>query len=96
MLRYSLLRTMLLFGCLLALYLVGVRNPLLLMVLTGVTSIALSYVVLKGPREQMARDLAQRAARRMRNEPVDAFEQDGVTEDREAERNRGDDVRREP
>lgn len=81
--RYSLLRTLLLFGCMLALYLLGVRDPVLLIALTGVSSIALSYFVLKGPREQMARSLAERAGRRVQHQPMDEFDQDAVAEDRE-------------
>ena len=88
-LRYALLRTMVLFGCLLALYLLGVRNPVELIALTGVTSIALSYVLLRGPREAMARTVAERAARRLRD-PADARGQDELTEDRD------DDARRAP
>jgi hypothetical protein len=87
-LRYTLLRTMLLFGCMLALYLVGVHDPLLLIALTAVSSILLSYFLLKGPREAMARTVAERAARRLEHQPVDSFEQDAAVEDRE------DDLRR--
>jgi hypothetical protein len=64
-LRYSLLRTLLLFACMFTLYLVGVRDPLPLLLLTGVTSIVLSYFLLKGPREAMARTIAEHAQRRM-------------------------------
>ena len=88
-LRYTLLRTMLLFGCMLALYLVGVHNPLELL-LTAISSIVLSYFVLKAPREAMARTVAERAARRLQHEPVDAFDQDAAVEDAE------DDTRRTP
>ena len=90
MLRYSLLRTLLLFGCLLALYLLGVHDPLPLIALTAVTSLVLSYFVLKAPREAMARTVAERAARRLQHQPGDAFEQDAAIEDRE------DDARRDP
>lgn len=64
-LRYSLLRIMVLFACMLVLWLVGVRDPVLLIALTGVTSIVLSYFVLKGPREAMAQTVAERAGRRL-------------------------------
>ncbi|MEO7745343.1 MAG: DUF4229 domain-containing protein [Actinomycetota bacterium] len=89
-LRYTLLRTMLLFGCMLTLYLVGVHDPLPLLGLTAVTSIVLSYFVLKGPREAMARTVAEHAARRLQHEPVDAFDEDAAVEDAE------DDTRRTP
>ena len=97
--RYSLLRTMLLFACMLAIYLLGVRDPVLLIALTGVSSIALSYFLLKGPREQMARQIAERAGRRLPNPPADhvdrvdrvrQFDKDADIEDRE------DDARRDP
>jgi Protein of unknown function (DUF4229) len=86
LLRYSLLRIMLLFGCMLVLWLVGVRNPAWLLLGTAVTSVALSYVVLRRPREELARQLAdrvdQRLARRRTDEDV---------EDEEADRLRGED-----
>ncbi len=88
-LRYQLLRTMLLFGCMLTLWLVGVKDPAWLIGLTGVTSIALSYVLLKGPREEMTRLMAERAGRRLRHEPVDDHERDADIEDREDDARRG-------
>lgn len=88
-LRYSLLRTMLLFGCMLTLWLVGVRDPGWLIGLTGVTSILLSYFLLKGARAEMARLAAERAAQRMRHEPVDDYERDADIEDREDDARRG-------
>jgi len=87
-LRYTLLRTMLLFGCMLALYLVGVRDPLMLLALTAVTSIVLSYFVLKAPREAMARTVAENAARRLQHEPVDGYDQDAAVEDAEGDTRR--------
>ena len=92
-LRYSLLRTMLLFACLLVLYLLGARGVLLI-ALTAVSSIALSYFLLKGPREQMARQVAERAGRRLQHPPDgrasggSRFDEDAGVEDRE------DDARR--
>lgn len=85
--RYSLLRTMLLLGCLLTLWLVGVRDPFWLILLTGITSITLSYVVLRGPRDELARQLAARVGRRLGPEPG-VKGQDEDVEDRE------DDARR--
>ena len=75
-LRYSLLRILLLLGCLLFLYLVGVRNPVLLIALTAVASITLSYFLLKGPREAMAQTLADRAARRQHRPDADELAED--------------------
>lgn len=94
LLRYSLLRTMLLFGCLLVLYLLGARGVLLI-ALTMFSSIALSYFLLKGPREQLARQVADRVGRRLPergDQPGrgNAFDEDANVEDRE------DDARRDP
>jgi hypothetical protein len=76
MLRYSLLRIMLLFGCMLVLWLVGVRNPVWLLFGTAVTSVTLSYFVLKGPREALARQLATRVDQRTARRRSDAEEED--------------------
>lgn len=81
-LRYSLLRILLLFGCLLVLWLVGVREPLWLLLATAVSSVALSYFVLKGPREALARQLAERVDRRTAQKSQD---RDAEAEDREVE-----------
>ncbi|GMA87835.1 hypothetical protein GCM10025868_30850 [Angustibacter aerolatus] len=78
--RYSLLRMMLLLGCVLfvwlVFHLVGVDNPLLLLVVAGALSLVLSFVLLRGPREEMARQPAERAQHRL---------PDDDAEDREAE-----------
>lgn len=81
-LRYSVLRLLLLFGCLLVLWLVGVRNPVLLIALTAVASITLSYFLLKGPREAMAQTLADRATRRSghTSSDLDAADEDAEDE----------------
>jgi hypothetical protein len=82
-LRYSVLRLLLLFGCLLVLWLVGIRNVVLLVALTAVLSITLSYFLLKGPRDAMAQTLADRAARRTGHTSADV---DAAAEDAEDER----------
>jgi hypothetical protein len=82
-LRYSVLRLLLLFACLLVLWLVGVKNPVLLIALTAVLSITLSYFLLKGPRDAMAQTLADRASRRAGHTRADA---DAAAEDAEDER----------
>ena len=87
--RYQLLRAMLLFGCMLTLWLVGVKDPTTLLFATAISSLVLSYFVLKGPREELARLMSERAGRRLRHEPVDAFEQDADIEDREDDARRG-------
>ena len=75
-LRYSLLRIMLLFGCMLVLWLVGVRDPVWLLLATAVSSVALSYVVLRGPREELARQLADRVEQRTARRRSDADDED--------------------
>jgi RsiW-degrading membrane proteinase PrsW (M82 family) len=91
MLRYSLLRIMLLFGCMLVLWLVGawlppLRDPVWLILATAVTSVTLSYFVLRGPREELARQLAQRVEDRTRRRRTDAD-----IEDEELDRQLGED-----
>lgn len=81
-LRYSLLRMLVLFASMFALYLVGVRDPVLLIALTAVTSIVLSYFVLKGPREAMAQAVAERAGRRLPKAGSDEAAEDGEDEAR--------------
>lgn len=86
--RYTLLRLMLLFGVLIALWLLGglvpaLRDPVLLVMFTVVVSVVLSYFVLRGPREAMTAQLAGRAAvRSARAQDVDP---DAEAEDAEAE-----------
>jgi hypothetical protein len=79
-LRYTLLRFMLLFAVLLVLWLllaaIDVHNPLLLIVLTLVISVPLSYVVLKGPRLAMTQTLADRMATRTAEVDTDADAED--------------------
>jgi hypothetical protein len=81
-LRYSLLRLLLLFACLLVLWLVGVRNPILLIGLTAVVSMTLSFFLLRGPRDAMAQTLADRAARRRRGPDPDELAEDAEDEQR--------------
>jgi hypothetical protein len=52
-----------------ALYLMGARG-LLLLVLGLLVSLALSYVLLRGPREDVARALQERAGRRLGPRPA--------------------------
>src|SRR5215213_2754535 len=85
MLSYSLLRIMLLFGCMLVLWLVGVRDPVWLLLATAVSSVALSYVVLRGPREELARQLAARVDERTARRRSDAEVEDAEL-DRELNR----------
>ena len=80
-LRYSLLRLLLLLGCLCVLWLLHLRGALLLVV-TLLVSVPLSYVVLRGPREAMTQQVADRMARRM---PQPGADVDTTAEDAEAD-----------
>jgi Protein of unknown function (DUF4229) len=66
--RYSVLRILLFFGCLLVFALVkeATGMPVVAMViLAAATSLALSLVVLRGPREEMAARIAGRISDRL-------------------------------
>jgi len=88
-LRYTLLRFMLLFAVLLVLWLllaaVDVHNPLLLIGLTLVISVPLSYVVLKGPRTAMTQTLADRVGARTAEAHPDDDAEDAEVEARSAD-----------
>jgi hypothetical protein len=91
--RYSVLRILLFFGCLLVFALVRQATgiPVVAMVvLAAASSLALSLVVLRGPREEMAARLAGRIANRLPPE-VDP-DSDEAVEDAldEAERAKGE------
>jgi ABC-type bacteriocin/lantibiotic exporter with double-glycine peptidase domain len=74
-LRYTLLRLLVLFGCLALLWLLGLRDQdelFLLVVGAALLSMAVSYVVLKPFREEYSREIAERlearaAAKRARS-----------------------------
>jgi hypothetical protein len=59
MARYSVLRLMIFFGLLCALWLLGLRTWLLLSV-AALGSMAVSYFVLRGPRAQFSASIARR------------------------------------
>lgn len=85
-LRYSVLRLMLLLGVLVALWLLGglwapLRDPLVLVLATAVVSVVLSYFVLRAPREAMTQRIADRVAGRVAPPEVDP---DAAAEDAEA------------
>jgi Protein of unknown function (DUF4229) len=70
--RYSVLRLLLFFGCLMIFFLVQFATHIptaVVVVLAAVSSLALSLVVLKGPREEMAARMAQRIDNRLPAEP---------------------------
>lgn len=87
-LKYSVLRIGLFVACLVVLRLLGAGGWLLLL-LAAVVSLGLSYLLLGGPREEMAELLSERVDRRVgRGRPRDA---DAEAEDAEddAHRNAG-------
>jgi len=59
MLRYSVLRLMMFFGFLSALWLLGLRGAWLLGV-SALVSMVVSYFVLQGPRAQLSASIARR------------------------------------
>ncbi|MGG5259141.1 DUF4229 domain-containing protein [Phycicoccus avicenniae] len=67
MVRYTVLRLMIFLGCLLALWLVGLRGPensVLLVVLAAVLSLGISFFALRRFREDYSAALAQRLEER--------------------------------
>lgn len=80
--RYSVLRILLFLGCLLVFSLVKQATGMptvAMVVLAAVSSLALSLVVLRGPREQMAARMADRIGNRL--PPVPAPDSDEAIED---------------
>ena len=65
MARYSVLRLMIFFGLLCALWLLGMRAWLLLVV-SALGSMVVSYFVLQGPRAQFSASIANRVDARAR------------------------------
>ncbi|MDV3220770.1 DUF4229 domain-containing protein [Intrasporangium sp.] len=87
MLRYTVLRLLIFFGVLMALWLVGIRNnPLLLVALSAVISAVVSYVLLRGMRDEMTAKLMDRheAKLRAKEEGRRTWTEDELAEDAEA------------
>jgi len=86
--RYSVLRLLIFFGVLAALWLLGLRGPdqqLLLLVLAAAISMAISVVVLRPFREDYSRQLAQRLEARARAKQQRSTGADELAEDSEDE-----------
>jgi hypothetical protein len=84
MARYTVLRLMIFFGLLCALYLLGLREWLLLG-LAALGSMAVSYFVLRGPRAQFSASIAHHLDdRAQRAEKAHPHEIDAAAEDAEA------------
>lgn len=67
MVRYSILRLLIFFGCLGLLWLLGLRDrseQLILLLGAALLSMAISFVVLRPYRQEYSRELAQRLERR--------------------------------
>lgn len=67
MVRYSILRLLIFFGCLGLLWLLGLRDrseQLILLLGAALLSMAISFVVLRPYRQEYSRELSQRLERR--------------------------------
>lgn len=92
MVRYSVLRLLIFFGVLAALWLLGLRGPdqqLLLLVLAAAISMAISVVVLRPFREDYSRQLAKRLEGRARAKQQRSTGSDELAEDTEDEGPKG-------
>ncbi|HZI98208.1 MAG TPA: DUF4229 domain-containing protein [Actinomycetales bacterium] len=86
LLVYTVLRLALFVAVLAVIALIGARGWLLLL-LAAVVSLALSYVLLRGPRERLAEQVAERAdpSRRRPGRVSKALDDDARAEDEAAE-----------
>jgi membrane protein implicated in regulation of membrane protease activity len=88
MLRYSLLRLLIFFGVLCLLWLLGLRDrdqQWMLLVLSALISMVLSYFVLARFREETTRTLEQKLSRRSQAKDERAQASDEAAEDAEDE-----------
>ena len=66
MARYTVLRLLIFFGFVLLFWLIGLRdNPVLLLAASAIASAALSYVLLRGMRDEMTAKLVERHEARL-------------------------------
>jgi Protein of unknown function (DUF4229) len=88
MARYTVLRLMIFFGLLCALWLLGLRDVSQrwwLLGLSALGSMVVSYFVLQGPRAQFSASIARRVGERSRQaEKANVHDVDEITEDTEA------------
>jgi Protein of unknown function (DUF4229) len=87
MLRYSVLRILIFFGCLAALWLLGLRDrseQLLLLVLAAAISMAISWFALRPFRDDYSRQISERLEQRSRAKQQRAASRDEQAEDAEA------------
>ena len=65
MLRYTVLRLLIFFGCLLFFWLVGLRNDqILLLLVSAATSVLLSFFLLRSQRDRFSAQIADRLEKR--------------------------------
>ena len=65
MLRYSVFRLLIFFGCLLFFWLVGLRNDQVLLLLVSATvSVVLSFFLLRSQRDRFSEQIAERVEKR--------------------------------
>lgn len=92
MVRYSLLRLLIFFGFLVLFWLIGLRdNPVLLLAAAALASAALSYVLLRGMRDEITAGLVERHEARMQAKEGLVSEEgtDEAAEDAEVEGRNG-------
>lgn len=70
--RYTLARLFVFFACLLVLWLVGLRDPILLLLVAATLSLVLSMWLLSGMREQMSREVYDRVEARTQRKMSEA------------------------
>jgi hypothetical protein len=90
--RYSLLRLLIFFGFLVLFWLIGLRdNPVLLLAAAALASAALSYVLLRGMRDEITAGLVERHEARMQAKEGLVSEEgtDEAAEDAEVEGRNG-------
>jgi hypothetical protein len=89
MARYTVLRLMIFFGLLCALWLLGLRDPSQrwwLLGLSAAGSMVVSYFVLQGPRAQFSASIARRVEERARRADLaPSLDLDEIAEDAEAD-----------
>jgi biopolymer transport protein ExbB/TolQ len=82
LIKYSVMRLAIFVVSLVVLWAVGVRQSLLMLVLAALVSLALSYLLLRKPREELAQALADRTRDRLERHATvgqsDADEEDAI------------------
>jgi hypothetical protein len=90
--RYTLLRLLIFFGFLVLFWLIGLRNsPVLLLGAAAIASAALSYVLLRGMRDEITAGLVERHEARLKAKQEHLVDEDSdeAAEDAEVEGRNG-------